>query len=70
MSKLVNEVYHTHNRHQYPIVVLNITTGTAQVDVNVTPDKRQLMVTNEKFLLATVKVRTEFYLIFRADNQF
>ena len=56
VSKLVNEIYHTFNRNQYPCIVLNITTRSNLVDINVTPDKRQLMVTNEKLLLAKVKV--------------
>lgn len=56
VSKLVNEVYHSYNRHQYPSIVLNITIQSSQIDINVTPDKRQLMVANEKFLLATIKV--------------
>lgn len=56
VSKLVNEIYHSYNRNQYPTIVLNITTQSSQVDINVTPDKRQLMLTNEKLLLATVKV--------------
>ena len=56
VSKLVNEIYHTYYRNQYPSVVLNITTRSDEIDINVTPDKRQLMVTNEKLLLATIKV--------------
>lgn len=61
VSKLVNEVYHSYNRNQYPSIVLNITTHSCEIDINVTPDKRQLMVANEKILLATVKV---FFIIF------
>ena len=60
VSKLVNEIYHTYNRNQYPSVVLNITTQSSEIDINVTPDKRQLMVANEKLLLATIKVRNTF----------
>ena len=56
VSKLVNEIYHTYNRHQFPSIVLNISTQSSQIDINVTPDKRQLMVANEKLMLATVKV--------------
>lgn len=60
VSKLVNEVYHSYNRNQYPTVVLNITTQSSEIDINVTPDKRQLMVANEKLLLATIKVKNRF----------
>ncbi|KAM9832339.1 mismatch repair endonuclease PMS2 [Neosynchiropus ocellatus] len=55
VSKLVNEVYHMYNRHQYPFVALNITVASDCVDVNVTPDKRQIFLQEEKLLLATLK---------------
>ncbi|KAJ8245970.1 hypothetical protein GJAV_G00262280 [Gymnothorax javanicus] len=55
VSKLVNEVYHMFNRHQYPFVALNITVASDCVDVNVTPDKRQIFLQEEKLLLATMK---------------
>jgi len=58
----VNEVYHSYNRNQYPCVVLNIITQAGEIDINVTPDKRQLMINNEKILLATLKVN--FLIIF------
>ena len=66
-----------YNRHQYPFVVLNITTARGRcvvcirqvvlkpvacfvfsehVDVNVTPDKRQVMLHQEKALFVLVKV--------------
>ena len=60
ISKLVNEIYHNYNRNQYPCVVLNIVTKRNEIDINVTPDKRQLMVTNEKLLLATLKVSFQY----------
>lgn len=55
VMKLVNEVYHYYNRHQSPFVVLNIRLKEEDVDINVTPDKRQILVNNEKLMLATVK---------------
>ncbi|XP_063076666.1 mismatch repair endonuclease PMS2 [Engraulis encrasicolus] len=55
VSKVVNEVYHMYNRHQYPFVALNITVASECVDVNVTPDKRQIFLQEEKLLLATLK---------------
>lgn len=45
VSKVVNEVYHTFNRHQYPFVALNITVALECVDVNATPDKGQIFCT-------------------------
>ncbi|NXQ29513.1 PMS2 endonuclease, partial [Alaudala cheleensis] len=53
--KIVNEVYHSHNKHQYPFVVLNIGVDSECVDINVTPDKRQILLQEEKFLLAILK---------------
>eukprot|EP00066_Takifugu_rubripes_P000791 XP_003961536.1 PREDICTED: mismatch repair endonuclease PMS2 [Takifugu rubripes] len=53
--KLVNEVYHMYNRHQYPFVALNISVASECVDVNVTPDKRQIFLQEEKLLLAVLK---------------
>ncbi|XP_020820943.1 mismatch repair endonuclease PMS2 isoform X1 [Phascolarctos cinereus] len=55
ISRLVNEVYHLYNRHQYPFVVLNISVDTECVDINVTPDKRQILLQEEKLLLAVIK---------------
>lgn len=56
VTKLVNEIYHQFNRHQYPFVLLNIKSEKLEnVDVNVTPDKRLIFLENEKLLLATIK---------------
>ncbi|NXN95557.1 PMS2 endonuclease, partial [Rhinopomastus cyanomelas] len=53
--KLVNEVYHSYNKHQYPFVVLNIGVDSECIDINVTPDKRQILLQEEKLLLAILK---------------
>ncbi|XP_044159563.1 mismatch repair endonuclease PMS2-like isoform X1 [Bufo gargarizans] len=53
--KIVNEVYHSFNRHQYPFVVLNVSVHSECVDINVTPDKRQILLQEEKLLLAILK---------------
>ncbi|XP_060950484.1 mismatch repair endonuclease PMS2 isoform X2 [Limanda limanda] len=55
VTKVVNEVYHMYNRHQYPFVALNIAVASDCVDVNVTPDKRQILLQEEKLLLAILK---------------
>lgn len=55
LMKLVNEVYKQYNVGQYPFVFMNIITKSSLVDVNVTPDKRQIFLENEKILLATIK---------------
>nr|CAD7445458.1 unnamed protein product [Timema bartmani] len=53
--KLVNEVYHQFNKHQFPFAFINLKTSRHNVDVNVTPDKRQVFLDKERLILATVK---------------
>ncbi|GFV00702.1 mismatch repair endonuclease PMS2 [Trichonephila clavipes] len=55
VSRLINEVYHTFNKNQYPFVFLNIILNVGCADVNVTPDKRQIFISEEKVLLAFIK---------------
>ncbi|XP_068895726.1 mismatch repair endonuclease PMS2 isoform X2 [Tenebrio molitor] len=55
VSKLVNEIYKQYNNSQYPFIYLNILSRSCLVDVNVTPDKRQVFLEKEKVLLATLK---------------
>ncbi|XP_053967494.1 mismatch repair endonuclease PMS2 isoform X2 [Anastrepha ludens] len=55
ISKIVNDTYHRYNSHQYPFVFLNINTARSDVDVNLTPDKRQLLLNNEKILILAIK---------------
>ena len=59
LIKLVNQVYHGFNRHQFPFVCLNIITERSTVDINITPDKRQVFLTNERFLNEMVKKSLE-----------
>lgn len=51
----MNDVYHRYNQHQHPFVVLNVILERRDVDVNVTPDKRQVMVNNETILRLALK---------------
>lgn len=55
IAKLVNEVYHRYNQNQNPFIVLNIMLERKDVDVNITPDKRQVMVNNETILRLALK---------------
>lgn len=55
LTKLVNEQFHQFNRSQYPMFVLNVTTHTENVDVNVTPDKLQMFIRHEAALMAIIK---------------
>ncbi|XP_065540429.1 mismatch repair endonuclease PMS2 [Lathamus discolor] len=63
--KLVNEVYHVYNKNQYPFVALNISVDSECIDINVTPDKRQILLQEEKLLLAILK--TSLMKMFGSD---
>lgn len=57
LGKLINNIYHRFNNKQYPFVYLNVKLNQPNLaDVNVTPDKRTIFLTQEKFILATVKM--------------
>ncbi|KAL5276037.1 hypothetical protein ACFFRR_001705 [Megaselia abdita] len=55
VAKVVNEIYRRYNMSHFPFVFLNVITERAEVDVNLTPDKRQLLINNEKILLLAIK---------------
>lgn len=55
IAKLANEIYHRYNQNQQPFIVLNINLERKEVDVNITPDKRQVMVNNEAILRLALK---------------
>lgn len=53
--KLINDTYHRFNMQQSPFVALNIIVERSEVDVNLTPDKRQVLVNNEMILRLALK---------------
>ena len=54
--KAINEMYHQYNRHQYPFFVFKITSSTkGNIDVNLTPDKRRILLQKETFLWQALK---------------
>ncbi|RWS24142.1 mismatch repair endonuclease PMS2-like isoform X5, partial [Leptotrombidium deliense] len=55
LKKLVNDVYSSFLKNHYPFVLLKIEIPQNRVDVNITPDKRTLMIENEQLILAIVK---------------
>lgn len=55
VAKVVNEIYRRFNMSHFPFVFLNVITERKEVDVNLTPDKRQLLINNEKILLLAIK---------------
>lgn len=55
VDKMVNDMYHRYNQNQYPFVVLNVIVERRDIDVNITPDKRQVIVNNETILRLALK---------------
>lgn len=55
IAKLINDTYHRFNMNQYPFIVLNVLLERREVDVNLTPDKRQILVNNETILRLALK---------------
>lgn len=55
VNKIINQVYHKYNMKQYPFVYLNLKLSQQSADVNVTPDKRTILMIQEKLVLATIK---------------
>ncbi|QLL31407.1 hypothetical protein HG536_0B02700 [Torulaspora globosa] len=46
-----NEVYHNFNNVQFPTVFLDLSLSPQLLDVNVTPDKRTIMLHNERYII-------------------
>ncbi|CAI4050045.1 hypothetical protein SKDZ_14G2400 [Saccharomyces kudriavzevii ZP591] len=60
--KCCNEVYKTFNNVQFPVVFLNLELPASLIDVNVTPDKRIILIHNEQVLIDVFKANlTEYY---------
>lgn len=55
VDKMVNDMYHRYNQNQYPFVVLNVILERRDIDVNITPDKRQVIMNNEAILRLALK---------------
>lgn len=53
--KIINDTYHRFNVQQSPFVALNLIMERSDVDVNLTPDKRQVLVNNEMILRLALK---------------
>lgn len=56
IARAVNELYRSYNTNQSPFVVLDIQTPLDAVDVNVSPDKREIFVHSENNLIEALKV--------------
>ena len=54
--KAVNEVYKSFNTNQHPLAILDFQIPRESVDINVSPDKRTIMVHSEANLIEALKV--------------
>ncbi|KAG7661655.1 PMS1 [[Candida] subhashii] len=62
LSKLINEVYKSFNHVQFPIFILNLEINTNILDVNLLPDKSQVLIHQESELLELIRQNLiEFY---------
>lgn len=55
LTKVINDTYRNYCRNKYPAVILKIEANHHDIDINVTPDKRILLIKDENLLLAIVK---------------
>lgn len=51
LSKCFNEVYRHFNNLQYPMIILNFQVPPELIDINVTPDKRTVLLHNEEYVI-------------------
>lgn len=55
LSRFINEIYHNFNRNQYPFVLFDIKINRNYVDINVTPDKREVLIANDEKIYEIIK---------------
>ncbi|OBA19890.1 DNA mismatch repair protein MutL [Metschnikowia bicuspidata var. bicuspidata NRRL YB-4993] len=68
LGKIVNEVYKSFNTTQSPVYVIDLQLASSLLDVNVTPDKRLVMMQCED--LISEVIREELVSLFRGRNNF
>lgn len=67
IMKLVNDVYKKFNYLQYPMVLLNLEIHEHLIDINVTPDKKTILMSNKYEMILMNKLET--YLESHWDNE-
>ncbi|GAV30222.1 hypothetical protein PMKS-003731 [Pichia membranifaciens] len=65
--KLVNDVYKKFNYLQYPMILLNLEIHEHLIDINVTPDKKTILLSNKYEIILMGKLET--YLEDHWDNE-
>ncbi|KAJ8547431.1 hypothetical protein K7X08_011017 [Anisodus acutangulus] len=59
VGKLVNELYRGANSRQYPIAIMNFVIPPSAFDVNVTPDKRKIFLSDEGSIVHSLREALE-----------
>ncbi|GME68324.1 unnamed protein product [[Candida] boidinii] len=67
-AKAINEEYKTFNHVQYPTIILNIEIDNNFIDINVTPDKRTVLLQNESLIIEDL--REELNKLFSSQDTF
>ncbi|OWB59407.1 hypothetical protein B5S31_g1912 [[Candida] boidinii] len=67
-AKAINEEYKTFNHVQYPTIILNIEIDNNLIDINVTPDKRTVLLQNEPLIIEDL--REELNKLFSSQDIF
>ncbi|KAL7751822.1 ATP-binding mismatch repair protein [Sorochytrium milnesiophthora] len=57
VARVITETYRSYNSQQYPFIALDMTLSPDSYDVNVTPDKRTLLLHNEDTLLSELQAQ-------------
>ncbi|CAI5758035.1 unnamed protein product [Candida verbasci] len=65
LSKLINEVYKQYNHVQFPIYVLNIDINPNLIDINLLPDKSNVLINDELKVLELVRQKLADFFEFQ-----
>lgn len=62
LSKIINEIYKSFNHVQYPTFIINLVINPNLIDVNLIPDKTNILIHNESEVLELIREKLlEFY---------
>lgn len=61
LLKCCNEIYRSFNNVQYPFVLLDFVVNPQLIDINVTPDKRLIILHNEQYVIDVFKEQLQKY---------
>jgi DNA mismatch repair protein PMS2 len=58
MARTFNEIYRSYNSHQYPFILVDLKLASGTFDINLTPDKRTILLHEEQTLIKELNVPT------------